>query len=247
MLYSPTGVPIPDAQLETLSKCVVHLDMANVEIVDGKIIADSGHVFTLTRAATGTATDSNNVSYTAGYHQPRLEARDWLNLGARQTMGLLMGTADRLHADIVLPIGRDWSWYMELIEVAGDTGFYIGNDGVSGGRHLLDKTGGNVYSFIHHDGTSSVASTAAATVSAGNRLRLRGKSNASGSVQIWQSINGGAEATPGASATKTPLAYGTTTRINFNALGTGAMGSMWLRRFKLMWGSPTLAQLQEVR
>lgn len=245
--FSPFGAPMPSAPLETLSRCLFHFDVATAvrDASSGAFVAESGHTAVLARGATASPADSNGTTYTAQFVQPAYECRDWLNGGSRQSFGLLTGTSDRLPFSVAFR-PKAMGGYAEFIEVAGAT-FCLSNAAVSGARLVIDKTG-SVYRITHHNGTSSVTATMVQTVAAGNRIRLRWQLNATGSVQIWQSINEAAETGPSASAT---LALATTwaasSSVYVNALGTGTAGAMWLRKVKFVAGTPTLAQLQALR
>lgn len=248
-LYSQFGVPVASAPLETLSQCLFHLDVANIEwdASTGLVVADSGHTAAFTRgSSTASPVDSDGTSYTAQYRQPAYECRDWLNAGGRQTFGMLFGANDRLPFGINF-VPRAMGGYAEFIEVSGGATFCLSNAAVSGARLVIDQTAGK-YRVTHHNGTSSVVATMATGPSVGQRVRLRWQLNATGSVQIWQSLNEAAETNPSASGTLAlASAWASSASLYVNALGTGTAGAMWLRRLKYVAGTPTLDTLQTLR
>lgn len=245
--YPPFGVPATDAPLESLSRCLFHLNLSRTEwdATTGALVAETGHTGVLTRAATATGTDSKGVTYTAQHNQPAYESRDWLNSSTRQSFGLLMGTSDKLPFAVnFLP--QAMAGYAEFIEVAGAT-FCLSNAGVTGIRLVVDMSGG-VYRVTHHNGTSSVTATLGAGPTAGQRVRLYWYLTTTGAVQIFQSINEAAYTSAGPSSALTiATPFAAPASVYVNSLGTGTSGAMWLRKIKYVAGNPALSVLQTLR
>lgn len=246
-LYTPFGIPAPDAPLEPLSRCLFHLAMNEVEwdASTGAIIARSGHTGMLTRAATATATDIRGITYTAQHNQLALENRDWRNDGTRQTVGLLLGTTDRLPFSIAFaPMAM--LFYVEFIETAANGfRFSLSNAGGTGARLELSASTG--YTLLHHNGTAGVTTSAAPATSTGQRIRLYGGLTATGAAQLWQSINDDADVTTGPTAANAlATAWGTGSSLYVGSLGSTTGGQGWLRRVKFLAGMPTLTELQTV-
>jgi len=246
-LYSPYGIAAPEAPLEPLSRCLFHLAVNEIEwdASTGALVARSGHTGLLTRAATASPVDSRGSAYTAQHGQLALEARDWRADGTRQTLGLLLGASDRLPFDIsFLPMAM--GGYLEFIET-GASAFRcsLGNAGQTGARLQLSASTG--YTLLHHNGTTSVTTTAAPATSAGQRVALRFELAATGAVRLWQSINGAAETTTGWTAVNAlAAAWPASSSLYVGSLGSGTGGQGWFRRGKLLAGAPTLADLQTV-
>jgi hypothetical protein len=207
----------------------------------------TGQYVTSHRAATGTASDSYGVSLTvnndrsrwhisSGLVTYRCGTSDYLNVGAG-TAGVAVDFYYRPQA---------YSGVLDFIEqgpTASSGAFYIGNSGQTGARLAIDVSGG-AYRIFHHNGTSSVTATMATAPTAGQRCQLRWWLYSDGKVQIWQSINGAAETTPGASATLALATdWATTTLVSINALGTGSNGARDWIGLAMMRGNQTQAAL----
>lgn len=239
----PALPPLLDAvELDVVSRCIAHYraDDLSLNLV-------SGQVGTFARGATATLVDTSGASFTAANQQPRFEPRDWLGTSARTHMGLLMGASDRLHYAV------DWrpmacAIWVEFIE-AGTIGtasagvISVCNDAVTGARLVLDSTG-TFYRIRHHNGTTEVTATLGVAPTAGQRVVLRGQLYADGSVQLWQAINGGAETATSRTGTNAlGTSWAASSRLRFNAVGTGNAGSIWIKRVKVVAGLPDYATL----
>jgi len=211
---------------------------------DLDVNALSGQTATHTRAATATPTDSFAATRTVAHSQPA-----WHYTAAKSVTGLLLGTnADVSYALPILPQAMGGG--IHFIEnggkaIVGGGVWYEGNDAGSGARIYLDATG-TVYRLTYTDGTTTRTATMATAPSTGDEVWLRWTLTSAGVCQIWQSINGAAETTPGAAAaTVLPAAWaGTTMRLN--RLGTGTRGNTIYLDGVVMLGAPTLAQIQVV-
>lgn len=210
----------------------------------------AGQVGSLARGATGTAVDSFGNSYTAVGVQPRWESRDTNSDSVRDSLGLLMGTADKLswpsNLGVYAMAGRVAFAQVGAIAAAGSALFYLGNDAVTGAR-LFIASSGTGYQIVHHNGTAQVATTAATAPTDGQLVVIRWQLNANGSVQMWQSINGAAETTTGATAANTPAAaWGSAAKIRLNSLGSGTAMTAWYLGAKIVYGSPSSSFLASI-
>lgn len=248
-LWPMYGTDLPAAPLELRSRCLVHW-----RAHDLSLNADlTGLAGVLTRAATGTAVDSAGTSYTAVNAQPRWEWRDLDSDSVREAVGLLMGTGDRVvfsqggAALALRPMAM--SGLLEFVETGGaaigsSALQYLGNDGVTGARLVIDSTG-TFYRLRHHNGTTEVTVTLAVAPTSGQRVRLRWQLYSDGSVQLWQSINGAAEtATVRSSANTLAASWGAGSAfLRLNSLGSGTATTGWYRLLKMVAGLPDLAML----
>lgn len=218
----------------------------------GTLDAITGQVGTLTRANTGTAVDITGVTYTARHSMPRWENRDFLAGGARYELGLRMSTDD-------LTWDANWrpetgTLYVEFSEegtrtTAGAGLVYLGNDGQTGGRLILDSDGTNYRATIHNGTTSQSVSLATATPTTGQMVRLAVQLADTGVNQIVRlllSVNGGTVTTTAYSSTVARTAtWGTGARLRLNRTGNaGTQGSTWVRQ--VAW-APGLLSLDEMR
>ena len=245
-LFPTFGVSQQDGQLEMLSRCLWNFSVNTMEWspATGSVVADSGHTAVLSRAATSSVIDSGGVTYTAQNYQLPFEARDWLNAGSRQTLGLKLGTTDQLPFSVSFG-QRALTFYFEFIETAiNGWRFSISNSGVTGAALYLSVTTGYVLNF--HNGTALVSSGAVAATAVGNRVRLRGTLNTNGSVQLFQSVNEAAETSStasGANALATSWASGSSVYVGSSGT-TGGQG--WFRRGKIIAAANVDANTMQV-
>lgn len=196
---------------------------------DATLVARSGQVGVLTRTTAAAAVDDYGVSDTCVHSECRWEKVDTNGDSVRDRFGLLLTT------DLV-----KWPTFFDAVALSGmvqfiERGtvgtasaglFYLGNDGVTGARLFIESTG-TYYRFVSHNGTSSKTSTLAVAPTSGQEVRLRWHRAADGNVQLWQSINGGAESTGGASTGGLSLvAFGAAQYVRLNSVGTGNLGSV---------------------
>lgn len=86
------------------------------------------------------------------------------------------------------------------VGLSGTPSLFLLSDS-GGGTPLWDiETTGTVYRTRHHNGSAAVTSNATVAPGVGDRVRLRSVLRATGAVQTYQSINGGAEVAGAASA-----------------------------------------------
>lgn len=218
----------------------------------GSLEAITGQTGTLIRAATGTAVDITGTTYTAGHSMPRWEHRDFLAGGARYELGLRM-VADDLTFD------ANWrpetgTLYVEFSEegtrTTANAGLvYLGNDGQTGGRLILDSDGTNYRATIHNGTTSQSVSLATATPTTGQMARLAVQLEDTGGnqrVRLLLSVNGGAVTTTAYSSTVARTAtWGTGAKLRLNRTGSaGTQGNTWVRQ--VAW-APGLLSVDEMR
>lgn len=211
------------------------------------LIALTGQVGTLTRAATGTAVDANGASYTAVYGAPRWEMRDYLASGTRRELGL------RLAAD-------DLEWTYNGVPETGTLAFafsengtgttlnaglvYLGNDAQTGAR-LWVTSDGTRYRATIHNGTTSVSVTLASlSLTTGDAARGVVQLNDDGTnwsikLIVRKLVGGTEEATAFSSTIARAATWGATTKIRANRVGSaGTQGSTWLR--EIAWDAGLL-------
>ena len=216
-----------------------HLDLAAV----------SGQASHFSRSGPRTALDSLGVSRTLVEGQP---AHEWVDLDSdsvRERPGLLMGSTDRLWYDMLLH-PTSMTLYAEFIErgslAAGGAVLYVGNDGNTGARILIESTG-TQYRVTYTDGTTTRTSTLAGTAPVtGQRVEIRATASVTGAVQIAQRINGGTE-------TQGPLSTGLTfpsawsdARVYVGSRGNASASSLLVLRAVIAHGTPTMAELEAV-
>jgi len=204
--------------------------------------AHTGQAATFTRAATAAPTDSFSTARTVVHSQPA-----WQTNVTHGRTGLLLGASTRIAWDVpVLP--QAMSGLVEFVEngtlgTASAGIFSLSNDAVSGARLFIDSSG-TQYRVTHHNGTSGVTATMTGTApTSGQRVRLRWALSATGTVQIWQSINGAAETGPAASGTLSLAAAWGGTTFRLNAVGSSNHGAMIGLGAVVMLGNQTAATL----
>lgn len=219
------------------------------------LTALTGHVGTLTRAsAQGANADQNGATYTAVHSMPRWEMRDVFGTGARDTVGLRLSTDD-LAWDVALA-PRSMTMLVEFAEAGTRTTsgaglVYVGNDGQSFTRLILDSDGTN-YRATWHNGTSSVSATlATATPTTGQLARLLVQLEDNGTTQrvrlgldVVQTI--GETWTAWSSTVTRASAFPTSTRVRANRVGSGGtQGNVWLRQIAIVAGLQTATEVLE--
>jgi hypothetical protein len=203
----------------------------------------TGQAGTLTRTTTAAPTDSHGVARTVVHSQPA-----WQTDTTHGRTGLLLGSTAHLAWPLPL-IPQAMCGMVEFIELgtistAGAGLFYIGHDGVTGARLVLDATGSQ-YRLTHHNGSASVAVTMSGTApAAGQRVRLRWWLAGDGSVRLWQSLNDGAETGPSPSgALALAGAWGGGT-CRLNSVGTANQGTTLALGTVVMLGNQTETTLR---
>jgi len=209
---------------------------------DLAVDALSGQVGTWTRTTTAAPTDSYGVARTVVHSQPA-----WQADVTHGRTGALLGASTGISWPLpVLP--QAMSGMVEFVEggTVGTTGaglFYLGNDGATGAR-LYILSSGTQYRLGHHNGTSAVTATMTGTApTVGQRVRIRWWLYSTGSVQIWQSINGAAETGPAASGTLALATAWAGTTCRLNSYGTGDYGVTLALGTVVMLGNQSEATL----
>lgn len=106
--------------------------------------------------------------------------------------------------------------------------FCISNPAVTTGPYLtLFGNNAGKYAITHDNDVSQVTATMATAPATSNRVTLRWALTSTGTVQLWQSLNGAAETTPGASGTLALGALwgtaGSAAQIWLNTQGTAGL------------------------
>lgn len=202
----------------------------------------TGQAGTMTRAATATPTDSVGTSRTVVHSQPA-----WQTNTTHSRTGLLLGTNANLAWALPL-IPQAMCGMVEFVEsgtltTASAGVFYLGNDGATGARLYIDSTGSQ-YRLTHDNGSAAVTATMTGTApTSGQRVRLRWWLYSTGSVQLWQSINGAAETGPSASGTNALATAWAGTTCRLNSVGTANQGNTVALGAVVMLGNQTEATL----
>lgn len=206
---------------------------------DLSLNALTGQVGTLVRAATGTSLDSYAVSLTTVRDRPRWHITS--GLGAIKLMSI-----------------EYISWPMPLIPMAMSGLIDFIEDGslsasldimsitnvAAGNASLRVNSSGSFYRVVHNNNVSSVTSTLAAAPTAGQRVRLRWLLLSTGSVQIFQSIDGAAETTAAASGILALAStWAATTTLFLNGFGATVLGTQINIGVVVMPGNQTQATL----
>lgn len=211
----------------------------------------TGQTGTLVRASTGTAVDVTGTTYTAGHSMPRWENRDFSGGGSRYELGLRLTTDDLTWAANWLP--ETGTLYVELSEegtrTTANAGLvYLGNDGQTGARLILDSDGTNYRATIHNGTTSQSISLATATPTTGQMTRLAVQLEDTGGnqrVRLLLSIAGGAVTETAYSSTVSrAAAWGTGAKLRLNRVGSaGTQGNTWVRQVAWHAGLLTLDEM----
>lgn len=203
--------------------------------------AITGQAGTLVRAATGTAVDANGTTYTAGHSMPRWETRD-------SVLGL------RLAAD---DLTWDCNWVPETATIlirmseagtrtSGGGLLYIGNDGQTGGRLIVDASSNQYRATIHNGTTSQSVSLTGSTPTTGNAADLLVNLLDTGvnqSVRIARWLSGVETVTSYSSTVTRTATWGSGAKVRANRIGSaGTQGSTWIR--EIAWESGTLTYAQ---
>lgn len=212
----------------------------------------TGQTGTLVRAATGTAVDANGTTYTAAHSMPRWEARDYWNTGTRDTLGLRLAADDLTWAYNGAP--ETSTLLVELSEAGTRTTsgaglVYLGNDGQTGARLIVDASSNNYRATIHNGTTSQSVSLATATPTTGQGAMLAVQLEDDGTnwrVRLVLRVHPtGADSVTAWSSTVTrAAAWGSTTKLRLNRVGSaGTQGSTWVRQLALCDGLLSLDEI----
>lgn len=224
-------VPGPDLRtvLEPRSRLLWNWNADECDLADAL-----GNVATLTRSATGAATTSDGTSRTVANNAPRWHWVDTDGDTVRETVTLRLGQASG--NELILWQGTDLLPSQSLtgvvrfveggaVGVASAGVWYYGNNGATAARLYIDSSGTR-YRITHHNGTSSVTSTATVLPTAGQLVTLRWQYNgATGAVRIWQTIGTGSEVAAAVSAGLAPAATWGGTIRRLASVGTANRGT----------------------
>lgn len=204
----------------------------------------SGQTGTLTATAATTVTDSFGTTVGTTHSQP-----PWSYVSGQTMTGLLLGTATKTLAYALPLLPQAMCWLIEFVEngglgtVAGGVA-YLGNDGATGARVYIDSTG-TQYRATYTDGTTPQTVTMTGTApTSGQKVQLRLILSSTGTIQLGQSINGGTETLPAASAATALPAIWTGTTFRLNSVGTANYGANIYTAGVVMLGTQTRAVLQ---
>lgn len=211
----------------------------------GSLDALTGQAGTLTRAATGTAVDANSATYTAGHSMPRWEWRH-ASLGLRLAADDLTWPCNWVPEKATLLIDLSEAGTRTT---AGAGLLYLGNDGQTGGRLVVDASANEYRATIHNGTTGQSVSLATSTPTTGTQARLVVQLDDDGTnqrVRLMCAVVGGAgEATTAWSSTVTRTAtWGATACLRANRVGSGGtQGSAWIRQIAWCPGLLTIDEM----
>lgn len=213
------------------------------------LTALTGQVGTLSRASTSTALDTSGGTITVGYGRPRWESRAWD--GSNQALGLRLSTDDLTFPCDWLPESATIAVrFMELgTRTTTNAGLlYVGNDGVSGARLIIDATGSNYRATIHNGttGQSATLSGSKPASNAGATLLVQLDDNGTTQrVRIGLQVVGDTFSWSSWSSTVTrAAAWGAGAKLRLNRTGSGGtQGSTWLQEVAWVPGALTIDEI----
>lgn len=196
--------------------------------------AVTGQSATLTRASTGTITDSAGATITVGHSMPRFESRTYDGAPA---IGLRLATDDLSYPCQWLP--GTGTLYIDFIEVGtlavADAGLVaIANAGATGGVLYVRRNGAGGYGCAVGNGTdTATADLSTGNPSVGETARICCQVEDSGTEQRVRLISfvGGVTTTTAWSAWITRTAtWGSGAVLRLNRVGADwVQGSTWVR------------------
>ncbi len=210
---------------------------------DASLDAVTGHVGTLTRTSSATALDALGATYTAPHSMARWESRA---LGGVDRLGLRLSTDDLTWTMIGPP--RALSIYVHCVELGTRTTanaglLYLGNNGVTGARLVLDSDGANYRATWHNGSASDSVTLSTGTPGTGVDAELLVTLSAAGVVSLSSAVGGTEAQVVGATPRALPSSWGSGAVVRANRTGSsGTQGSTWLRRVKILAGVTTLAR-----
>jgi hypothetical protein len=205
------------------------------------IDALSGQAGVLTQAATVTVTDIPGNTVAVNNKQP-----PWSYVSGQLVTGLLLGTGTKRLEWPFRVVPQAMCGMIDFVENGGLAVVSGGvwSNGSATARLWLDSSG-TQYRMNYSDGTTTRTCTMTGTApTTGQRVRLRWILSATGTIQLGQSINGGAETLPAASAATTLPAAWTAALAYLNSVGAGNYGSNIYLGCVVMIGNQTAATLQ---
>jgi len=216
----------------------------------GSLDALTGQAGTLVRAATGTAVDANGTSYTAAHSMPRWEARDFTGAGVRDTLGLRLAADDLTWAANWVP--ETATLLVEFSEegtrtTSGAGLVYVGNDGQTGARVLIDASSNQYRATVHNGTTSQSVSLATTTPTTGQMTRLALQLEDTGGnqrVRLLLRVAGVDTVTAWSSTVTRAAVFGTGAKLRVNRVGSaGTQGNTWVRQVAWCAGLLTIDEM----
>lgn len=264
----PLIAPIRDRdELAPVSRCLLHYRAGSMT---ARNIDNTNGIFT--RAKKGYARGANGFYTHVGYNEPVFEAKPWpLRTSTDRSMMLRVGSyefdsynlgLDRIAFEVAFPpiaMGFIHEFVQDDPTFANNdlSTWSIRNDDYTGQYLQVTNPASSGFSIHHYNGSVSVVSTLASGTLpvAGDCVVHYGYMYSDGSVQLFQSINGGAfvaAARSGACDPTTTAIWGRTSKIPYLWLSSendeyASYGiACWHRTFKFVAGQPSLAQMQQV-
>lgn len=219
------------------------------------LTALTGQPGTLTRASTASGNvDQTGATYAAGHSMPRWEMRDHFGTGTRDTVGLRLSTDDLTWP--VEPAPQTVTVLVEFSEAGTRTTsgaglLYLGNDGQTGARLIIDSDGTN-YRATWSNGTTSVTATlATATPTSGQSAQLLAQLEDTGTTQrirlaldVQRTI--GESWTAWSGTVSRAATFPAATRVRLNRVGSaGTQGDVWVRQVAIVPGLQGFAEVLE--
>lgn len=133
-----------------------------------------------------------------------------------------------------------------MVAIANLRILQIGASAGTDPRLFISGDSSGFYRIVHDNGPTIVTSTLATAPTFGQRVELRATLSATGSVQINQSINEGAETSATASGAATLAAAWSAATLWVNSLSTSVTGFMALRNLRIERGAVSLQRMREL-
>ncbi|MGV3707614.1 MAG: hypothetical protein ACO1Q7_02155 [Gemmatimonas sp.] len=241
--------PTDNGILTRVSQCLHHFRAS-----DRLLKTVSGVEAEFSRAATSTV-DVDNVNWgtiALGYHQPSFEPKSFYIAGQTQkAMSLRLGSNDRLRFPALF-LPQPFGFFFEFLHgtpASGEVLVSISNNAATGARWWISWSGG-YWRVNYHNGTTSTSATLAVAPINGQTVQLWGyftEISGNNSVQIFQSINGGASTSALSSAIAGYFGWGSgydsDIKLRYSHIGNTAGALAWHRIGKLIPTAPSYAQL----
>jgi hypothetical protein len=203
--------------------------------------ARTGQTGTFLRASAKAVADSFGVNRTVNHSQPAWRGVDLDLDSTSESIALALGATEGVSWPVpVLP--RAMSGLVDFIQnqaITPTSAILALCSGAAANPLLMIESTGAQYRIRHHNGTSAVSSTMTGTApTSGQRVRLRFSIDATGTVQIWQSVALGAEVAATASGALTlGAAWSGTPTLWLNSAGTTQYGDSFFLGGVLMLGA----------
>lgn len=243
------------ADLAPRSRALFALDFRDGAVFEpstGLFVARSGQRGTWTRSGNTLASvTAEFLTYTAPATMPAWCAIDWDGDTVRESIGLRLGTDDRLS----FPIGwtpQALSFLWEFREDGNATFAFGVMNGTNAAPYMyVANNGGSAYRMVVNNASTTDLTDLPFNSASNDRMTVRGTWYGDGSIQLWASRNGGAETTNGRTSpgtpTTQPAAWASPASVWIGMLPglTAANRRGDLRSLIILPGERTLAELQE--